>query len=71
MGADVGRLCGLASLVTASRFAGPPHGRPSTSAHHPEMPLVEPVFSKYTARRILMQGLPGKPILIAGLQVCP
>ena len=38
--ADMGHLCGLALLVTASRFAGPPYGRPSPSACHPEVPMV-------------------------------
>jgi hypothetical protein len=38
--ADMGHLCGLALLVTASRFAGPPYGRPLPSACHPEVPLV-------------------------------
>lgn len=38
--ADMGHRCGLASLVTASRFAGPPYGRPSPSGCHAEVPLV-------------------------------
>ena len=38
--ADMVHLCGLAPLVSASRFAGPPYGRPSPSACHAEVPLV-------------------------------
>ena len=37
---NVRHLCDLASLVTASRYAGPPYGRPSPSACHVKVPLL-------------------------------